>query len=137
MGIFPHERLQAYQLACIFVQRALLIAEDVPRFRWFIADQLLRAATSIQLNIAEGAAEFSPAEKARFYRMARRSAAECAAMIDALLSLRLIDAEQAKQDKQVLGRIAASLTRMIQTMERRKRERLPSPSPSPSPSPKP
>ncbi|MEM1418216.1 MAG: four helix bundle protein, partial [Myxococcota bacterium] len=33
-------------------------------------------------NIAEGAGEFSPSEKARFYRMARRSAIETVAWIE-------------------------------------------------------
>jgi four helix bundle protein len=61
-----------------------------------LADQLQRAAASIPLNIAEGAAEFPPAEKARFYRMARRSAEEtrtalrliaaCAAIPDAAIA---------------------------------------------------
>jgi len=37
-----------------------------------------RAATSVPLNIAEGAGEYSGAEKSRFYRIAKRSATECA-----------------------------------------------------------
>ena len=47
-----------------------------------LADQLHRAATSIPLNIAEGAGEFSPKDKARFYRIALRSATESAAILD-------------------------------------------------------
>jgi len=42
---------------------------------------------SIVLNIAEGAGEFARKEKVRFYRIARRSATECAAILD--LSQRL------------------------------------------------
>ncbi|MBW3534903.1 MAG: four helix bundle protein, partial [Gemmatimonadetes bacterium] len=38
-----------------------------------LEDQLDRAATSIVLNIAEGAGEFSLPDKQRFYRMAKRS----------------------------------------------------------------
>ena len=41
-----------------------------------------RAASSIVANIAEGAGEFSRKEKARFYRMARRSAIEMAAWLE-------------------------------------------------------
>jgi len=34
------------------------------------------------LNIAEGGSEYSLADKARFFRIARRSASECSAIID-------------------------------------------------------
>jgi four helix bundle protein len=43
------------------------------------------------LNIAEGAGEFSPSEKARFYRMARRSATECAAILHVCRRLALVE----------------------------------------------
>lgn len=39
------------------------------------------------LNIAEGGSEFSLADKLRFYRMARRSVAECAAALDLIARL--------------------------------------------------
>jgi len=42
------------------------------------------------LNIAEGAGEFAPKEKVRFYRMARRSATESAAVLDVCRNLKLL-----------------------------------------------
>jgi four helix bundle protein len=57
------------------------IIENLPRGRAYLADQFQRASTSIILNIAEGAGEFSANEKVRFYRMARRSATECAGIL--------------------------------------------------------
>jgi len=59
-----------------------------------LADQLQRAATFIPLNIAEGAGEYSGAEKNRFYRIAKRSATDCAGILDICVCLRLIDEEQ-------------------------------------------
>ena len=56
-------------------------------------DQLDNAATSIVANIAEGAGEFSPNEKKRFYRMARRSATEVAAWTDILVQRQQISVE--------------------------------------------
>ena len=50
--------------------------------RAHLRDQIERAVTSVVANIAEGAGEFSPKEKARFYRMARRSAIEVAAWLE-------------------------------------------------------
>ncbi len=53
-----------------------------------------RASASIVLNIAGGAGEFAKREKARFYRIARRSATEFAEILDILRELELV--EQAK-----------------------------------------
>ena len=76
MDCFDHERMDVYQLAIEFVVVADAVSADLPRGRAYLADQLRRACTSIVLNIAEGAGEFSTDEKARFYRMARRSATD-------------------------------------------------------------
>ena len=48
------------------------IIEQFLRGRAYLADQLQRAATSVPLNIAEGAGEYSGAEKNRFYRIAKK-----------------------------------------------------------------
>ena len=42
-----------------------------------LRDQLLRAASSISLNLSEGNAKRTVAEKKRFYQMAYASAQEC------------------------------------------------------------
>ena len=68
-----HEKLDVYRVAIEPVALADDIVEQMPRGRAYLADQLQRAATSVPLNI-EGAGEFSPKDKARFYRMAKRSA---------------------------------------------------------------
>ena len=74
--LLDHEKLTVYQLAIEFVVLADVIIEHLPRGRAYLSDQLQRAGLSIPLNIAEGAGEYSIDEKARFYRMAKRSATE-------------------------------------------------------------
>ena len=91
MKVFDHERLEVYKRSIEYVVVANEIAEQLPRGRGYLADQFQRAATSIPLNVAEGAGEFSEREKARFYRMARRSATECAAILDVCRHLELVD----------------------------------------------
>ena len=86
---FDHERLDVYQVALDFVVLADEVAERLPRGRSALADQLQRAATSVPLNIAEGAGEYSRKEKARFYRIALRSATESAAILDVSRRLQL------------------------------------------------
>jgi four helix bundle protein len=82
MNCFDHEKLDVYKVAVEFVILSNEITEQLPRGKSYLADQLQRASSSISLNIAEGAGEFSSSEKCRFYRMAKRSATECAGILD-------------------------------------------------------
>ncbi|MEA3200020.1 MAG: hypothetical protein QOE90_1448 [Thermoplasmata archaeon] len=78
----PHESLIAYQRGLDAAVLLFGLARELPPAHGDLRDQLRRAASSIVLNLAEGAAEYRPAEKARFYRMSRRSTAECLAILD-------------------------------------------------------
>jgi len=82
MRQFDHERFRVYNASLDPVKSVHLFLEQVPPGRGYLVDQLRRAVSSIPLNIAEGAGEFSRADKARFYRFAKRSATECAAVLD-------------------------------------------------------
>jgi four helix bundle protein len=83
MHYFANEKLHVYQAAIEFVLITETIIKQFPKGRAYLIDQLQRAASSISLNIAEGSLEFSKLEKSRFYRMARRSATECAGILRA------------------------------------------------------
>jgi four helix bundle protein len=104
---FDFEKLDVYQVALDFVGSADDVAQKLPRGRRYLKDQLLRAANSIAANIAEGVGEYSPAEKARFYRIARRSAVECASHLLVSARLGLI------QDDALLGRGRDQLLRIV------------------------
>jgi four helix bundle protein len=79
--MFDHKKLDVYRLSMEFLVFADRVAVGLGGLRCYMANQLRRASFSICLNIAEGAGEFSKPEKRRFYRLARRSAVECAAVI--------------------------------------------------------
>ena len=113
MEDFAHERLDVYRAATEFLVLADDVSHVLPRGRAYLADQLRRAATSIPLNIAEGAGEFSSDDKARFYRIARRSATECAAILDGCRLLRLVDQDPLVRGRVLLLRIVAMLTAMV------------------------
>jgi len=117
MTTFDHEKLDVYQISLEFVMTAGEIIRKFPTGRHNLADQLDRAATSVVLNIAEGAGEFSRAEKARFYRMAKRSATECAAALDICRVRKVIDEKMFDVGRVMLLRIVAMLIRMIQGLE--------------------
>lgn len=111
---FDHERLDSYQVALDLVVLIDQIVEHLPRGRAYLADQLQRAGTSVPLNIAEGAGEYSGSEKGRFYRMAKRSATECAGIFEICRRLGLIEASQYLKARELLIRIVAMLTKMSQ-----------------------
>ncbi|HET9984838.1 MAG TPA: four helix bundle protein [Longimicrobiales bacterium] len=113
MSPFDFRRLDAYRLAIEFVGAARSIIAALPRGEGHLADQLYRASTSIVLNVAEGSGEFRSAEKARFYRIARRSGSECAAILDILAAHDLAAPDAIDAGVALLDRIVAMLTRMV------------------------
>lgn len=117
MTTFDHEKLDVYQIALEFVAHIGEVLERFPTGRHSLADQLGRASTSVVLNIAEGAGEFSRAEKARFYRMAKRSATECAAALDVCRVWKVTDLKLLEVGREMLLRVVAMLIRMIQSVE--------------------
>ena len=88
MTVFDHEKLDVYRAAIELVVLINSVVGNFPRGTAHLVDQVQRAGTSVPLNIAEGAGEYSSNEKSRFYRMARRSATECAAIFDVCLEAR-------------------------------------------------
>ena len=114
MGYFDHEKLDVYQVSIEMVALIDKIVEHLPRGRAYLADQLQRAGTSITLNIAEGAGEFSKSEKIRFYRIAKRSATECAAILDVCKRLELIEETRYISGRDLLLRIVSMLIKMSQ-----------------------
>ena len=111
---FEHEKLDVYQAALKFVILTDEIVENLPRGRAYLADQLQRASTSILLNISEGAGELSANEKVQFYRMARRSATECAGILAVIQNLGLTRTELQQQGRDLLLRVVSMLSKMVQ-----------------------
>jgi len=110
-ALLDAEKLDCYRLAVAFqalTGRLLPKRSGVSGLR----DQLDRASVSIVLNIAEGAGRFSPADKGRFYAIARGSATECAAIVDVVLSQGLAPALVCRQARSLLVRIVQMLTRL-------------------------
>ena len=112
MNAFDHENLDVYKAAIDFVALIDEIVEDLPRGRGYLADQLQRAATSVPLNIAEGAGEFSGNEKARFYRIAKRSATECAAILHVCRRVGLVEEPRYAVSRELLVRIVSMLIQL-------------------------
>src|SRR5204863_8028908 len=91
MQVLDHERLDVYGLALDFLVFANGVIEGLPRGRSLLADQFTRASMSVVLNIVEGAGKLSKPDKRRYYRRARGSATESAALRDVCLRLKALD----------------------------------------------
>ena len=109
---FDHEKFDVYKVSLDFLTLSEEIISQLIKHKGNISDQLHRAATSIILNIAEGAGEFAKVEKKRFYRMAKRSACECAAIMDICKNLDSISEENYQESKELLFRITSMLVKM-------------------------
>ncbi len=116
---FDHERLDVYQASVEFACWRRALVRRLPRGNADLADQITRASRSVSLNIAEGSGERSPPDKRRFYRMARRSATECAAALDLMAAERLLGEEALRAGRELLWRIVSMLSRMTETRRAR------------------
>ena len=101
---FDHERLDCYRLAREVARWAC--KQPFPAYRSKLRDQLIRAADSMVLNIAEGAGFPVGGNRSRHHRIALGSAAECCAILD------LVDLPDGPQRQAELRRIGAMLARM-------------------------
>ena len=116
---FDFEKLDAMTVAIDMLVTVDELAEKLPTGRAYIRDQIRRSSNSVVLNLAEGAGEFSPAEKARFYRIAKRSATETAAQLVVMERLKLV-ADPAPA-RELLERLVSMLVRMVAAVDRRAR----------------
>jgi four helix bundle protein len=75
-----------------------------------------RTRISIVLNIADGCGRRSPADKGRFYSMARGSATECAPILDLLGVRGVVDDRLRQRARGLLVRVVQMLTRLVARM---------------------
>jgi four helix bundle protein len=106
------QKLDVYRRAVEFLALTAEVSAEVPRGNAALLDQLRRAASSIPLNIAEAAGRTGQADAARTYAIARGSAMECAAVLDALLVLKVVEPGPHQRGIELLERIVAMLTKL-------------------------
>jgi len=77
---YNFEQLEVWQLAMEYIDAIYVLAEKLPRIEDYnLKSQIVRAATSVALKIAEGSTGQTNAEQARFLGMAIRSLIETVA----------------------------------------------------------
>jgi four helix bundle protein len=110
--MLAYERMDVYRCAVEFLALSAKALNTIPKGNAGLVEQLKRATLSIPLNIAESSGKTSTADRKRFCAIARGSAMECSAILDACRVLSLIDDNLVDEGKQLLVRIVSMLTKM-------------------------
>jgi four helix bundle protein len=112
MYMLSFQKLDVYRCSVDLLALVATLPKRVPRGFSSLSEQLRRAALSVPLNIAEAAGRNSAADAARHYSIARGSAMECAAILDGLHALSVIEGSEHAKAIELLERIVAMLTRL-------------------------
>ena len=82
--MFDFEKLEVYQQIKKLNIEILTLLNKNKELDLYLKDQLKRATLSVALNLSEGTGRMTPADKKRFYVIARSSVYECVAILDIL-----------------------------------------------------
>ena len=110
-AVLELDGLDAYRVSLDFQRLAAAILGSA---RGELRAQLDRAALSVTLNIAEGVGRRSPADRRRFYSIARGSALECAAILDIMAGRAQVTLGDLRLGRNLPVRIVQMLTKLGQ-----------------------
>lgn len=114
---FKFEQLEVWKRSLDYIDLVYQIAATLPRSEEYnLKSQLVRAATSVSLNIAEGSTGQTDAEQARFLGLAIRS------LVETVACQHLIARRELMADKTLLRRAykdADALAAMLQAFRKK------------------
>lgn len=118
MQSFDHEKLQVYQKALEFIESLNPLFRSMRengQYSLSVRKHLDESSTSIPLNIAEGNGKYRPADRCRYFDIARGSALECASCLDVLVAKQILNAEEVLPGKKKLHGIVSMLYGLIRS----------------------
>lgn len=117
---YSYRNLGLWQQAQDFAEMAVRLVNGLPSNRSTdaMARQLVRSATSIAANVAEGHGRYSFAAYKNHLSIAKGSACEADSWLDLLRRLALISPEQEAELHTRCSTLIGALTRRIQDLER-------------------
>ncbi|MDF2381469.1 four helix bundle protein [Nostoc ellipsosporum NOK] len=118
--VLNHHELDIHNQSRKLVAECYAIVRKLPpEEKYVLSSQIRRAALSILLNIAEGSSRKSPAERKRFYEIARGSLIEVDTALDIAKELNFI----INQDLLTIGTLIINcfsmLSKLIKSLESR------------------
>lgn len=116
----PHRKLVVWQESIHLVKSIYLLTASLPEEEKFgIVSQMRKAAVSIPINIAEGAARQSDKEFVRFLYFSEGSLSELDALLEICEALDFFSAEKLIPYFKTFDKISALLTGLRKSIERR------------------
>ena len=118
---FPFEKMVLYQKSQEWADLAERLATRTRSSTSYgMVDQLLRAANSIPLNIAEGLGRWGINDRKRFFQIARGSVFECVPILSFFKRRQFITIEEYQAAYCLLDELGKMLTSMLKTNHREK-----------------
>lgn len=114
---FEFQNWPVYRRAIEFSKSANDLCLSLPDGMRDLKSQLRRASSSVPLNIAEGSSRFSRNDKLSFLRISRGSVFECAAILDLVREIELIEGDKHEammKALQELGKMLSGFIRHVQ-----------------------
>ena len=116
---YKFEKLDIYQLALDYLDQVYGLADNLPGHEDYnLRSQMIRAATSIVLNIAEGSTSQSDPEQYRFLGIALRSLIETIACRDIIKRRRYIGIEDLETSSEIGHKLFAKIQAMRKSIKR-------------------
>ena len=110
-----HQKLRVYQLSLTLLTDVHRASELIPRGHRPLADQLLRAMTSVVLNIGEGANKFSRGAKRNSYQIALGELGEAAVALEVATTLGWLPAAEGERLLRDARRASYLLARLLRS----------------------
>ena len=109
-----HKKLDVYKVSHEMLLECYKITKKLPpEEKYVLTSQIRRASLSVKLNIAEGSSRISPAERRRFYEVARSSVVEIDSALEAVADLKYATVENLQNLGILLNRVFSMLCKMI------------------------
>jgi len=105
------QRTGVYEQALTLSEQVDVIVETATA-RFHLKDLLDKSATVVALRIAQAAGETSKAERRRQYRVARRAATDCAAVLDILARRKGIEPSLVAPARQTVMTLVSELAHL-------------------------
>lgn len=116
---YKFEKPEIYQLSLEYLDLLYTLAEKLPRTEEYnLRPQVIRAGTSIVLNIAEGSTTQSNPEQSRFLGMALRSLIETVACHHIMKRRKFADSTDLSKMYEFSQKLFAKIQAMIRALNR-------------------
>lgn len=118
--MYKFERLKVWQESLELVKCSYQISNKLPRIEQSnLVDQLIRASTSVTLNIAEGSGSENDKEFSRYLFVAKKSLFEVVAIVKVINALYNIDTEILTSKTDNISRMLVALTKYLKSQSLR------------------